>query len=107
MPRYGYVCDLCGTMFDLNLRLADYTPVADCPNCGDVSRRIFEPPYVIHDIKPYYDRGLGAWVQSRQDRKAIMRSRGLVEADSSSAREAEEILGEQYDKENRRPPKAN
>jgi len=100
MPRYGYKCATCGMEFELVLRVADYAGEKKCPHCGAMGERVFEPPYVIHDIKPYYDRGLGTWVNSRQDRKAIMQSQGLVEADGSGAREAEELLGEQYDKEN-------
>lgn len=107
MPRYGYRCYTCGTEFEMVLRVDEYTGEKPCPHCMAHAERVFDPPHIMPDIQPYYDKGMGAWVNTRQDRKAMMQERGLQPADESLTRKAEEILGEQYDKENRRPPKAH
>jgi len=107
MPRYGYKCATCKEYFELAMRIAEYTGEKECPHCGAMGERVFEPPNIIPDIKPYYDRGMGVQINTRQDKKALMKERGLEPADESLTREAEEILGEQYGKENRRPPKTH
>ena len=107
MPRYGYKCAVCKTEFVEQLSVDEYTGERPCPHCRGNGERMFEPPYIMPDIKPYYDRGAGTWVKSRQDRAVMMKERGLQPADESLTRKAEEILGEHYDKTNRRPPKAN
>ena len=81
--------------------------VEDCPYCGASGERTYDAPYVIEDIRPYYDRGLGCWVNSRTDKKATMDSMGLVEVGNDGISDAEEILGEEYAKKDRRPPKIN
>jgi putative FmdB family regulatory protein len=111
MPRYEYMCGSCGRRFELNLRMADYRRWWDCPRCSKQAERIYTPdsaPYIINDIVPYHDKGLGMDIHSRSERRAIMKQRGLVEAgDDKSVGEAEEVLGEKYDRENRRPPEIN
>ena len=82
-----------------------------CIYCGTPSERDFPPdaaPYVINDIKPYHDKGLGVDIGSRSERRAIMTERGLVEVGNDNmAKEAEEIVKEQYARNNKRPPKIN
>lgn len=82
----------------------------ECIYCGCMGERCFPPdsaPYVIYDIKPYHDKGMGVDVHSRSEKKAFMKAKGLVEGSDSFTKEAEEIVKEQYAKRNKRPPKIN
>jgi len=107
MPRYGYYCDKCGKKFEIDCRMDERRKEVECPYCGNLGERTYDVPYVIEDIKPYYDRGLGCWVNSRTDKRAILASRGLVEVGNDNIGETEDLLGEEYAKKNRRPPKIN
>ena len=107
MPRYGYYCDKCGKKFEVERRMDDRRDEEECPYCGSIGERTYDAPYVIEDITPYYDRGLGCQVNSRADRRAIMNSMGLTEAGNTDIGKTEELLGEEYAKRNKRPPKVN
>ena len=82
MPRYDYFCERCGKRVEHRCSLSEYRREIDCPHCGERVERCFDPdsaPFVINDIEPYYDRGLDMHIQSRTDKRAILKEKGLVE----------------------------
>ena len=54
MPRYEYKCESCENRFELRQSLSA-EPVAECPVCGSVSRRL------IHSV-PVVFKGSGFYV---------------------------------------------
>ena len=49
--------------------------------CGAQAERLISLPVVRADLTPYYDDGLGVRVESRAHRRAVMRSKDLIEND--------------------------
>ncbi|MBI5512077.1 MAG: zinc ribbon domain-containing protein [Deltaproteobacteria bacterium] len=39
MPVYEYVCESCGTRFDLQRKVAERNDKAGCPSCGKAGKR--------------------------------------------------------------------
>ena len=54
MPRYDYECQTCHHVFEIKQSFSS-EPVAECPRCGNVSRR------VIHAV-PIVFKGSGFYV---------------------------------------------
>ena len=46
MPRYDYQCETCGHEFELRQSFSS-EPVADCTECGAVSRRLIRAVPVV------------------------------------------------------------
>ena len=55
----------------------DYKP-RYCPECHREAIR--SKPTIGKDFQPYFDMGLGCYVETKQDRKRAMRTQGLEEA---------------------------
>ena len=53
MPIYQYRCLNCGLQFELKQRFDD-KPIADCPSCRGISRRLFSPVPVIFNGPGFY-----------------------------------------------------
>jgi putative FmdB family regulatory protein len=53
VPTYGYRCGTCGHEFDAVQRMSD-DPVAECPECGEKSRRLFFPAGIVFKGSGFY-----------------------------------------------------
>lgn len=53
MPTYQYRCLNCSRQFDLRQSFND-KPVADCPSCHGVARRVFCPVPIIFNGPGFY-----------------------------------------------------
>lgn len=94
MPRYDFACDKCGCKWEQTATVNESGQVL-CPHCGGrTTILITTPPYVINDLQPYFDRGLGVHVTSRSDRKSKMIGRGVKEAGDWGLKEAKQDLEE-------------
>ena len=76
--RYDYACPRCGP-FEAWARVAD-RHATRCPGCGALGTLQISTPTVLPDTVPAYeDRGLGARIESRSQRRRLMRDRSLEE----------------------------
>lgn len=53
MPRYDYQCGACQHKFEVKQSF-DSEPVAECPECGQSSQRLFHSPTVIYKGSGWY-----------------------------------------------------
>jgi putative FmdB family regulatory protein len=53
MPTYQYRCLNCNREFELKQSFSD-KPIADCPTCHDIARRIFCPVPIIFNGPGFY-----------------------------------------------------
>jgi len=53
VPTYGYQCPSCGTEFEVVQRMTDEA-VANCPQCGAASRRLFFPTGIVFKGSGFY-----------------------------------------------------
>ena len=84
MPMYDFHCPHCGDEWE---QLARIEQVIHCDGCQASAQRLISAA-VVHpdnyDTKSYYDDGLGVRIESRSQRKRIMRDRGLEELGASA-----------------------
>jgi putative FmdB family regulatory protein len=79
MPRYDYECKSCKQKFE------GYSCVAErhnhkCPSCDSPADLVFSTDVFIYkQMMSYYDRGLGCYVEDREDRKKKIKEKGFVE----------------------------
>jgi putative FmdB family regulatory protein len=65
MPTYQYRCLNCKLQFELKQSFYD-KPIADCPSCHGIARRIFSPVPIIFNGPGFYitdsreERGKGS-----------------------------------------------
>ena len=66
MPRYDYQCETCGHEFELRQSFSS-EPVADCTECGGISRRLIRAVPVVFKGSGFYvnDYGKGSNGRSR------------------------------------------
>ena len=79
MPMYDVRCPRCGDEWE---QLARIEQVVECDGCHVPAQRLISTPHTIADnldAKSYYDDGLGVRIESRSQRKRLMRERGLEE----------------------------
>jgi hypothetical protein len=99
MPLFPYKCANNHTTLHVHMiadgRAPDDVPCDDCAETahpdgvfGTVSRPVEEAAPIgdgsgrVHDNSyPYFDRGLQMQIESPEQRRAVMKKRGLVEAD--------------------------
>ena len=53
MPTYQYQCLNCRLQFELRQSFHD-KPIADCPTCHGIARRIFSPVPIIFNGPGFY-----------------------------------------------------
>ncbi len=53
MPIYQYRCLNCQLQFELKQSFHD-KPIADCPNCHGIARRLFSPVPIIFNGPGFY-----------------------------------------------------
>ncbi len=74
------ICTQCGTLEE------DFMPLEEefsCNNCGNTEyKKGLSRPNIdrFSEQFPYYDRGMGVWLKSKNHRKSEMKKRNLVEA---------------------------
>lgn len=81
---YDFSCPLCGDTWE---QLARIEQVVHCDGCEVPAQRLISTPSVHpdnYDAKSYYDDGLGVRIESRSQRKRMMRDRGLEELGPSA-----------------------
>jgi putative FmdB family regulatory protein len=70
MPTYQYRCLNCKLQFDLKQSFHD-KPVADCPSCHGIARRLFSPVPILF-------KGPGFYVtDSREEKERRANAEGL------------------------------
>lgn len=47
MPTYDYMCDSCGTAFEVQHKMAD-NPVIVCPRCGQSAHQVFSAGFGLN-----------------------------------------------------------
>ena len=84
MPTYDYRCTRCGDEWE---QMARISQIVHCDGCQVPAQRLISAPAVQpdnYDAKSYYDDGLGARIESRSQRKRLMRAKGLEELGGSA-----------------------
>ena len=76
MPLYDMRCPLCTTTWEV---LARFNEEIRCPMCGCLANRLVSAPAFRDEISPYYDNGLGMKIESRDQRKRVLKAKGLEE----------------------------
>ena len=98
MPIYDYKCEDGHYTEDFQ-KMADCDEPTVCSECGKVAKRIIgRSAWAVDRFGerfPYYDRGLGMELHSKNHRRQVMREKGLVAVDgdysvSENGREARE-----------------
>ena len=79
MPRYDYECLSCSHVFELKQSFSD-EPVADCPECGNRSRRKFHAVPVIYKGSGFYTTDYA---------RSNLRANGTGSSSSDSSEEEE------------------
>jgi len=70
MPIYQYRCLNCQRQFELKQSFQD-KPIADCPSCHGIARRIFSPVPIIFNGPGFYV------TDSREEREKRANPEGL------------------------------
>jgi putative FmdB family regulatory protein len=70
MPTYQYRCLDCKLQFELKQSFND-KPIADCPSCHGIARRIFSPVPIIFNGPGFYV------TDSREEREKRFDAEGL------------------------------
>ncbi len=79
MPRYDYRCEAESHRFELKQSF-DAEPVAECPECGSIARRVFHVPAVVFKGSGFYVNDYG-----RRGSSSTLSSNGANSADSDSS----------------------
>lgn len=95
MPRYDYECQTCHNVFELKQSFSS-EPVADCPVCGNVSRRLIHSVPIVFKGSGFYvnDYGKGSSssntsLKSKEtEPKKEPKSESKAESDSSTKGES-------------------
>jgi len=73
MPTYQYRCLNCNLQFELKQSFND-KPIADCPSCHGIARRLFSPVPIIFNGPGFYitdsraEKGKGANTEGSRQR---------------------------------------
>jgi len=78
MPTYQYRCLNCNLQFELKQSFHD-KPIADCPTCHGIARRLFSPVPIIFNGPGFYV------TDSRAERRKGANPAGLKEKDSGGS----------------------
>jgi putative FmdB family regulatory protein len=77
MPTYQYRCLDCNRQFELKQSFND-KPIADCPSCHGIARRIFCPVPIIFNGPGFYV------TDSREEKERRANATGLRKKDKDS-----------------------
>jgi putative FmdB family regulatory protein len=78
MPIYQYRCLNCNRQFELKQSFND-KPIADCPSCHGIARRIFCPVPILFNGPGFYV------TDSREEEGKGSKSSGLGKKDSGGS----------------------
>lgn len=79
MPIYQYRCLSCDLHFEVKQSFND-KPMADCPSCGGIARRLFCPVPIIFNGPGFYV------TDSRAEKERQTNPEGLTKKDSGGSR---------------------
>jgi putative FmdB family regulatory protein len=79
MPTYQYRCLNCNLQFELKQSFHD-KPIADCPSCHGIARRIFSPVPILFNGPGFYV------TDSREEREKRFDADGLRKKDSGGSK---------------------
>lgn len=93
MPTYAYRCTACSHAFDIFQKFTDQ-PVSDCPECGHVVRKVFQPVGIVFKGSGWYinDSRKAATDSGKADGKPAARA-GAPASDSSASPSPESSSG--------------
>jgi predicted nucleic acid-binding Zn ribbon protein len=97
---YSFRCDGCAHEVDLDRPMDQAGEPAHCEMCTAPMRRLFNSHSICDEIRgtnyldprinkrvkdhgKYYDIGMGRWIRSKSERRALMKRDGLVEVGST------------------------
>jgi putative FmdB family regulatory protein len=81
MPVYTYCCENCDVSVDLFRSVEARRDPALC-ECGSKMKRVPER-FVADTFEAYYDEGLGCDVETKAEKRRVMKELGVVEAGDS------------------------
>ena len=86
LPRYDYRCEAEGHRFELKQSF-DSNPVADCPQCGSLSKRVFHVPAVVFKGSGFYVNDYGK-KSSTASSSSSSNGKSSSDGDSSSSKDS-------------------
>lgn len=89
MPIYPCKCKSCGKTDEVFLRMSDCENLPNC--CGAKMARVFTPPYVVEDMKPYISPIDRSIVSSRKAHRDHMVKHDVIEAGNEKMRPKKRI----------------
>jgi putative FmdB family regulatory protein len=86
MPKYEYACKSCGEHIEVTQTFAD-APLAECPACGGVLRKVFSAPSIAFKGSGFYRTDNRKRRQEPKEPKVDAKSdsTSTAKADSSSS----------------------
>jgi len=102
MPIAEYHCRACGIEYEYHFTLEQWPYVEEfsCVSCGGQAVRYFSaPPAMSPDPHwaGYFDQQLGKWIGSRDEKRRLLKEKGLVEVSSEEHRRGFESFREKED----------
>lgn len=84
MPTAEYHCKACGARYEYVFAVQEwpYPEACECAKCGAVATRYFStPPAMSPDPhwSGYYDQQLGRYINSREEKRRLLKEKGLEE----------------------------
>lgn len=102
MPTAEYHCRSCGTEYEYHFTVEQWPYVEEfqCVSCGGSAVRYFSaPPAMSPDPHwaGYHDQQLGKWVSSRDEKRRLLKEKGLVEVSAEEHKRGFENFKEKDD----------
>lgn len=101
MPTSEYRCRACGQVYEYVFTLDQWPYPESYPcDCGaDATRFFSRPPAMSPDPlwNGYWDQQLGRYITSRDQKHAILKSKGLVEVSAEEHKKGYETANEKED----------
>ena len=102
MPTTEYHCRACGAEYEYVFAVQEwpYPEACECGRCGAVATRYFsQPPAMSPDPhwSGYYDTQLGKWIGSRDEKRRLLKEKGLEEVSSQEFNRGFETAPEKDD----------
>lgn len=87
MPRHDYRCLRCHNVVEVTFSIHERLPESVPCTCGGAYFRVWlQAPAMHSDLSPYWDVQLGCQINSKQERDAILKRKGLVAVGPDEAR---------------------
>lgn len=83
MPTYDYMCDSCGTAFEVQHKMTE-TPDIVCPKCGETARQVFSAGFGLNFTgKGFYQ------TDTQKPAQSVSTSAAKNEAQSAAAQKTD------------------